>query len=134
MIAQSPPARPAPSRGHVNSRVVFECELADSREASLEGVVTYWAWVSVGTDTVLADDVGNTKSGSHFDELDLAKGEWNGSVGLRPATIVAFRLMVARGERAYEAGIPVAGIIAAMCDDLVSRTDRIRGVAKDVVD
>jgi hypothetical protein len=40
--------------------------------------------------------------------------------------------MVARGQRAYKAGIPVALVIATMRNDLVARINWISGVAYDV--
>jgi hypothetical protein len=66
--------------------------------------------------------------------LDLPKAEWNGLEASGPATIVAFRLVEALGERAYEPGIPEAGVIATVGDDSLSRSYWIGGVACDVFD
>jgi hypothetical protein len=66
--------------------------------------------------------------------LDLAKTEWNGRETSGPATIVAFRLAEALGERAHKSGVPEAGIITTVGDDSLSRPNWIGGVACDVLD
>ncbi len=76
---------------------------------------------------MLADNVCDAKSTFDFDEQHLAQGKGNGSVGLRPAPIGAFGLMVARGKRADEARVPVARIIAAMGNDTVPWGDGVMG-------
>ena len=69
-----------------------------------------------------------------FYELDLAKAERNGREASGPATVVAFRLVVALGKRAHEPGVPEAGVITTVGDDSLSGSYWIGSVASDVVD
>ena len=69
-----------------------------------------------------------------FYELDLAKAERNGREASGPATVVAFRLVVALGERAHEPGVPEAGVITTVGDDSLPLCYWIGGVTRDVFD
>ncbi len=82
----------------------------------------------------MADDVCDAEASLDSYKLDLAKPEWNGREASGPATIVAFWLVEALGERAHKSGVPEAGVITTVGDDSLSRSYWIGGVTCDVFD
>jgi len=71
--------------------------MANTDEAVFDRVIANRSEIGFGANAVLADYVGNAKSWTDFDELNLTEGEGNRRVSFYPATIVALGLMVARG-------------------------------------
>ena len=119
---------------HVDRRTESARFKGRTLEALANRLVAY-RWNSVDAFYVsLADQIGDPKTVSDLNELDLAQREWVFLFAGRPRSVALLGFRPTFGNGRYEPASPPSNVIAYVDNDLRPFTGRLRCVSDDIID